>query len=270
MTPWPSPTRASPAPSSATPPPPRPRTSPTPSPPRSPRSPPGPRCSAKERAAKMTEAIAGIADDRDADAAILSQENGKVRHGVVGRRPRARDPLEPGPDAGRRGRHGQDAPRRARDDPGRDDRGLPAARRRHRHRAVQLADRDPRRRPPPRAAGRKHRDREAAALGAAGHHARRAAHRREAAPRACSTSSPARTRTWPASSRTPTSPRCASPAASTAASGSWRWRPRSAHPCDPRARRQRRGGVPRGRDHRRRRTSTACTRRSTTPPARSA
>ncbi|AZS38458.1 Succinate-semialdehyde dehydrogenase [NADP(+)] [Microbacterium lemovicicum] len=35
--------------------------------------------SAKERAAKMTEAIAGIADDRDADAAILSQENGKVR-----------------------------------------------------------------------------------------------------------------------------------------------------------------------------------------------
>jgi acyl-CoA reductase-like NAD-dependent aldehyde dehydrogenase len=35
--------------------------------------------SATERAAKMAEAIAGIADDRDEDAAILSQENGKVR-----------------------------------------------------------------------------------------------------------------------------------------------------------------------------------------------
>ena len=35
--------------------------------------------SAKERAAKMADAIAGIADDRDTDAAILSQENGKVR-----------------------------------------------------------------------------------------------------------------------------------------------------------------------------------------------
>ncbi|WP_375386387.1 aldehyde dehydrogenase family protein [uncultured Microbacterium sp.] len=35
--------------------------------------------SATERAAKMTEAIAGIADDRDEDAAILSQENGKIR-----------------------------------------------------------------------------------------------------------------------------------------------------------------------------------------------
>jgi acyl-CoA reductase-like NAD-dependent aldehyde dehydrogenase len=34
--------------------------------------------SATERAAKMAEAIAGIADDRDTDAAILSQENGKV------------------------------------------------------------------------------------------------------------------------------------------------------------------------------------------------
>jgi acyl-CoA reductase-like NAD-dependent aldehyde dehydrogenase len=35
--------------------------------------------SAQERAAKMVEAIAGIADDRDTDAAILSQENGKIR-----------------------------------------------------------------------------------------------------------------------------------------------------------------------------------------------
>ncbi|GAA1466285.1 aldehyde dehydrogenase family protein [Microbacterium thalassium] len=35
--------------------------------------------SAQERAAKMAEAIAGIADDRDEDAAILSQENGKIR-----------------------------------------------------------------------------------------------------------------------------------------------------------------------------------------------
>ncbi|KAA9108334.1 aldehyde dehydrogenase family protein [Microbacterium rhizomatis] len=35
--------------------------------------------SATERAAKMAEAIAGIADDRDEDAAILSQENGKIR-----------------------------------------------------------------------------------------------------------------------------------------------------------------------------------------------
>jgi acyl-CoA reductase-like NAD-dependent aldehyde dehydrogenase len=34
---------------------------------------------AQERARLMTEAIAGIADDRDADAAILSQENGKIR-----------------------------------------------------------------------------------------------------------------------------------------------------------------------------------------------
>lgn len=34
---------------------------------------------AKERARLMAEAIAGIADDRDEDAAILSQENGKVR-----------------------------------------------------------------------------------------------------------------------------------------------------------------------------------------------
>jgi acyl-CoA reductase-like NAD-dependent aldehyde dehydrogenase len=35
--------------------------------------------SAQERAAAMAEAIAGIADDRDTDAAILSQENGKIR-----------------------------------------------------------------------------------------------------------------------------------------------------------------------------------------------
>ncbi|HWK20302.1 MAG TPA: aldehyde dehydrogenase family protein [Microbacteriaceae bacterium] len=35
--------------------------------------------SATERAAKMAEAIAGIADERDEDAAILSQENGKIR-----------------------------------------------------------------------------------------------------------------------------------------------------------------------------------------------
>lgn len=34
---------------------------------------------ATERAEKMGEAIAEIADDRDADAAILSQENGKIR-----------------------------------------------------------------------------------------------------------------------------------------------------------------------------------------------
>ncbi|MFD1492444.1 MULTISPECIES: aldehyde dehydrogenase family protein [Microbacterium] len=34
---------------------------------------------AAERARMMAEAIAGIADDRDEDAAILSQENGKVR-----------------------------------------------------------------------------------------------------------------------------------------------------------------------------------------------
>lgn len=35
--------------------------------------------SAAQRSAAMTDAIAGIADDRDTDAAILSQENGKVR-----------------------------------------------------------------------------------------------------------------------------------------------------------------------------------------------
>ncbi|WP_106815419.1 aldehyde dehydrogenase family protein [Microbacterium timonense] len=35
--------------------------------------------SAQERARRMTEAIAGIADERDEDAAILSQENGKIR-----------------------------------------------------------------------------------------------------------------------------------------------------------------------------------------------
>ncbi|GGA69482.1 aldehyde dehydrogenase [Pseudoclavibacter endophyticus] len=35
--------------------------------------------SAKERAAMMADAIAGIADERDTDAAVLSQENGKVR-----------------------------------------------------------------------------------------------------------------------------------------------------------------------------------------------
>ncbi|HEV7957714.1 MAG: Phenylacetaldehyde dehydrogenase [Microbacteriaceae bacterium] len=35
--------------------------------------------SAKERAVIMAEAIAGIADERDTDAAVLSQENGKVR-----------------------------------------------------------------------------------------------------------------------------------------------------------------------------------------------
>ena len=34
---------------------------------------------AEERARLMAEAIAGIADDRDTDAAILSQENGKIR-----------------------------------------------------------------------------------------------------------------------------------------------------------------------------------------------
>jgi len=33
----------------------------------------------QQRAAHMAEAIAGIADDRDEDAAILSQENGKIR-----------------------------------------------------------------------------------------------------------------------------------------------------------------------------------------------
>jgi acyl-CoA reductase-like NAD-dependent aldehyde dehydrogenase len=33
----------------------------------------------QERAAQMSAAIAGIADDRDEDAAILSQENGKIR-----------------------------------------------------------------------------------------------------------------------------------------------------------------------------------------------
>jgi acyl-CoA reductase-like NAD-dependent aldehyde dehydrogenase len=35
--------------------------------------------SAKERAAAMAEAIAGIADERETDAAVLSQENGKIR-----------------------------------------------------------------------------------------------------------------------------------------------------------------------------------------------
>lgn len=35
--------------------------------------------SSQERAAAMAAAIAGIADDRDVDAAILSQENGKIR-----------------------------------------------------------------------------------------------------------------------------------------------------------------------------------------------
>lgn len=35
--------------------------------------------SAVERAALMAEAIAGIADDRDDDAEVLSRENGKVR-----------------------------------------------------------------------------------------------------------------------------------------------------------------------------------------------
>ena len=35
--------------------------------------------SPQERAAKMADAIAGIADERDTDAAILSQENGKIR-----------------------------------------------------------------------------------------------------------------------------------------------------------------------------------------------
>ncbi|SDG57204.1 aldehyde dehydrogenase family protein [Microbacterium pygmaeum] len=35
--------------------------------------------SATDRAAQMAQAIAGIADDRDEDAAILSQENGKIR-----------------------------------------------------------------------------------------------------------------------------------------------------------------------------------------------
>ncbi|PRB03953.1 aldehyde dehydrogenase family protein [Microbacterium sp. MYb64] len=35
--------------------------------------------SAPERAARMAVAISGIADDRDEDAAILSQENGKIR-----------------------------------------------------------------------------------------------------------------------------------------------------------------------------------------------
>ena len=35
--------------------------------------------SPRERAEKMAEAVAGIAEDRDTDAAILSQENGKVR-----------------------------------------------------------------------------------------------------------------------------------------------------------------------------------------------
>ncbi|GAA3922335.1 aldehyde dehydrogenase family protein [Microbacterium invictum] len=34
---------------------------------------------AAERAAQMAQAISGIADDRDTDAAILSQENGKIR-----------------------------------------------------------------------------------------------------------------------------------------------------------------------------------------------
>ena len=59
----------------------------------------------QQRAAKMAEAIAGIADDRDEDAAILSQENGKVRFEGWVDCAGLRDPVEPRADARRRGRH---------------------------------------------------------------------------------------------------------------------------------------------------------------------
>ena len=119
--------------------------------------------------------------NRDEDAAILSQENGKIRFEAwvdslvfeirwklalaTPTRSNAAKVLPPVP-----------GPSRSQTTV-----SLPAARRRHRHRAVQLADRDPRRLAAARAAGRQHRDREAAAHGAAGDHPRRAAHRREAA-----------------------------------------------------------------------------------------
>ena len=137
--------------------------------------------SAAERAAQMAAAIEGIADERDEDAAILSQENGKIRFEawidalVFEIRWNLALMLADEVDTGKM------LPRRARH-PGRDrpspyqPLGVVT-----RHRAVQLADRDPRRLAPARAAGRQHRDRQAAALGAAGDHPRRAAHRREAA-----------------------------------------------------------------------------------------
>ena len=136
--------------------------------------------SATERAAQMAAAIEGIADERDEDARILSQENGKIRFEAwidalvfeirwqlalsLADEVEATKVLPPGPGH-----------------PGPDHRRLPAARRGDRHRAVQLADRDPRRRAAARAAGRQHRDRQAAALDAAGDHPRGAARRREAA-----------------------------------------------------------------------------------------
>ena len=115
----------------------------------------------------MAEAIAGIADERDEDAAILSQENGKIRFEgwidalVFEIRWNLALMLADEVDTGKT------LPVDPRCDPGVDRGDVPAARRRDRDRAVQLADRDPRRVAAARAARRQHRDRQAAALGAA-------------------------------------------------------------------------------------------------------
>ncbi len=108
----------------------------------------------QERAAAMTAAIDGVAAFRDEDAAILSQENGKVRFEAwvdalvfeirwglalsLADQVDTSSVLEPIPGA----------------IPTRTTVELPAARRRHGHRAVQLADRDPRCGPAARPAGR--------------------------------------------------------------------------------------------------------------------
>ena len=131
---------------------------------------------------QMRAALEGIAEARDDDAAILSQENGKIRFESLDRRARLRDPLEPRAHARRRGRHRKVLPVVP---------GIPVE---------TTVSYQPLgvvtlivpfnwpiailgARPSARAAGRQHRDRQAAALDAAGHDPGRAAHRREAARR---------------------------------------------------------------------------------------
>ena len=181
--------------------------------------------SAAERAEQMRAALVGIAEERDADAAILSQENGKIRFEawidslVFEIRWNLALMLADEVETGKTLPVVPGIPVET-------DGLVPAPRRRHRDRAVQLADRDPRGVPPARPPGRQHRDRQAAALGAARDGPRRPAHRREAPARRAQRRHGQGRRHGGPHLQTTTSRRSASRAAWAAASASWRW-PRS-------------------------------------------
>ena len=217
----------------------------------------------------MTERSHGIAEARDDDAAILSQENGKVRFEawvdslVCEIRwklaLRHTDEVDAGEGA-----------RPAPGHPGDHDRRLPAARSRHGHRAVQLADRDPGRRAPPCTARGQHRDRQATALRAAGHDPRRAAHRRAAAARRPQRGDRHRREHVGADPTTPTSRRSASRARSAAASDHGDGLGEALTRVTLELGGNDAAVIPRRTRSSTTRISIACSRRSTTPPARSA